>query len=155
FLAELFGIETEVGALQAAQRELAPLFACKRQVVQRKALNRYKADAAASFDAAALRRELEGKLGVELNGIPAELAYARGVGAWRRDDAAHADDIDLALRYAAWAVHTAEGKALHKRGVLFKAPRKLDFLRLIPVEHEQRHGVDMWRLPASHLRRRE
>src|SRR5207249_1126612 len=35
------------------------------------------------------------------------------------------------------------------------AQRELDFLRLIPVEHEQRHGVDMWRMPADHLRRRE
>src|SRR6266481_9566068 len=46
FLARLFGIEAEVAALQTAQHELAPLFACKRQVVQRKALNRYKNDAA-------------------------------------------------------------------------------------------------------------
>ena len=155
FLAELFAIEPEVATLQAAQRELAPLFACKRQVVQRKALNRYKADVAGGFDGAALRDELEHKLGVALQGIPGELAYARQVGEWGRDEAAHADDIDLALRYAAWAVQTPEGKSLHKTGVLFKAPRKLDFLRLIPVEHEQRHGVDMWRMPADHLRRRE
>ncbi|TMH58817.1 MAG: pyridine nucleotide-disulfide oxidoreductase, partial [Betaproteobacteria bacterium] len=49
FLAQLFGVESEVTALQAAQHELAPLFACKRQVVQRKALNKYKPEDAAGF----------------------------------------------------------------------------------------------------------
>src|SRR5207245_747882 len=43
----------------------------------------------------------------------------------------------------------------HRRGVLFKAPRKLDYMRLVPVERETRHGVDMWRLDEQHLRRRE
>src|SRR5438552_11151647 len=155
FLAQLFGVESEVTALQAAQHELAPLFACKRQVVQRKALNKYKPEDAAGFDSDALRAELEARFGEPLLGQRGELAFASHVGAWGRDEAAHAADIDLALRYAAWAVHTPAGKARHKSGVLFKAPRKLDYLRLIPVEHETRAGVDMWRLPNDHLRRRD
>jgi len=155
FLAQLFGVESEVTALQAAQHELAPLFACKRQVVQRKALNKYKPEDAAGFDSDALRAELEARFGEPLLGQRGELAFASHVGAWGRDEAAHAADIDLALRYAAWAVHTPAGKARHKSGVLFKAPRKLDYLRLIPVEHETRAGVDMWRLPDDHLRRRD
>src|ERR1700687_2144278 len=142
WLARLFGIEREVAVLQAAQHELAPLFACKRQVVQRKAMNRYKAEQAATFDGAALRQQLEGKIGVALSGLHGELAFARVVGEWGADEAAHEADIDLALRYAAWAVHTPEGKSLHKSGVLFKAPRKLDYLRLIPVERERHGAVD-------------
>ena len=155
FLARLFGIESEVAALQAAQHELAPLFACKRQVVQRKALNRYKADVALGFDGAMLRAQLEAKLGTPLIGLAGELAYARALGAWGLDESAHEADIDLALRYAAWAVQSPEGKALHKTGVLFKAPRKLDFMRLVPVETVVRHEVPMLQLTASHLRRRE
>jgi NADPH-dependent glutamate synthase beta subunit-like oxidoreductase/NAD(P)H-flavin reductase len=155
FLGQLFGIQAELGALQAAQHELAPLFACKRQVVQRKALNRYRAEDAAGFDGPALRRLLEAKFGEPLSGLQGELAFARHVGAWGRDEAVHAADIDLALRYAAWAVHTAQGRASHGSGVLFKVPRKLDYLRLIPVESETRHGVAMWRLPEDHLRRRD
>ncbi len=155
FLAQLFGVESEVTALQAAQHELAPLFACKRQVVQRKALNKYKADDAAGFDGDALRAELEAKLGEPLVGQRGELAFASHVGAWGRDEATHGADIELALRYAAWAVQTPAGKARHKSGVLFKAPRKLDYLQLIPVERETRGGVDMWRLPDDHLRRRD
>src|SRR5258706_5379098 len=155
FLAQLFGVATEVTALQAAQHELAPVFACKRQVVQRKALNKYKLEEAATFDGATLRAELEAKFGEPLVGQRGELAFARQVGAWGQDETAHAADIDLALRYAAWAVQTVEGKDFHKSGVLFKAPRKLDYMRLVPVEHETRHGVEMMRLPDDHLRRRD
>ena len=155
WLARLFGIEPEVTALQAAQHELAPIFACKRQVVQRKAMNKYKAEEAASFDAAGLRTALEARIGTSLSGTSGELAFARKVGEWGLDEAAHAADIDLALRYAAWAAHTPDGRAFHRKGVLFKGPRKLDYLRLVPVEHETRHGVDMWRLGDEHLRRRE
>jgi NADPH-dependent glutamate synthase beta subunit-like oxidoreductase/NAD(P)H-flavin reductase len=159
WLARLFGIEREVAVLQAAQNDLAPLFACKRQVVQRKAMNKYKAEQAATFDGTALRAELERKIGERLTSQRGELAFARRVGEWAgadsSEEAAHADDIDLALRYAAWAAHTLEGKALHKAGVLFKAPRKLDYMRLIPVERETRDGVDRLRLSESHTRRRE
>jgi len=155
WLARLFGIESEVRALQALQNELAPIFACKRQVVQRKAMNKYKVDQAAGFDGTALREALEARIGAPLSGTAGELAFARALGEWGLDEAAHAADIDLALRYAAWAVQTPEGKTFHRQGVLFKAPRKLDYLRLVPVEHETRHGLDMWRLDPSHLRRRD
>src|SRR3954468_20632625 len=50
FIAKLFGIETEVRALSARHNELAPIFSCKRLFVQRKALHKYKADAAIAFD---------------------------------------------------------------------------------------------------------
>ena len=55
FLADLFGIVPAVRALEARHHELAPLFVVKRQFVQRKAMNAYKADVAATFDGAALR----------------------------------------------------------------------------------------------------
>ena len=155
WLARLFGIDAEVAALQTAQHELAPLFACKRQVVQRKAMNKYKAAEAEGFDGAALRAALEARIGTTLFGTAGELAFARNVGQWGLDETAHAADIDLALRYAAWAAHTAEGRAVHRSGVLFKAPRKLDYMKLVPVEREARHGVDMWQLGPEHLRRRE
>ena len=68
FVAQLFDVATEVTALQEAQHELAPVFACKRQVVQRKALNKYKLEDATTFDGAALRGELEAIFGESLAG---------------------------------------------------------------------------------------
>jgi NADPH-dependent glutamate synthase beta subunit-like oxidoreductase/NAD(P)H-flavin reductase len=156
FVAQLFGIEPEVRALEARHHALAPLFAVKRQFVQRKAMNAYKADAAALIDGPALRAELDGMLGAPVGVKAFELAFAEAVTAWQADDAAHAPQLDLATRYASWAAHTVAGKALHKGGTLFRAPRKLDMLKLVPLAQVDVHGVPAWRLPDDHpLRRRE
>ena len=55
FLGALFGIEADVRTLEARHHELAPLYAVKRQFVQRKAMNTHRADAAAAFDGPALQ----------------------------------------------------------------------------------------------------
>jgi NADPH-dependent glutamate synthase beta subunit-like oxidoreductase/NAD(P)H-flavin reductase len=152
FIAALFDIEAEVRALEARHHELAPLFAVKRQFVQRKAMNGYKADVAAGFDGPALRAALEDAMAAPFS----ELAFARSVTAWLEDETAHASTLDTAMRYAAWASHTSAGRAFHRGGVLFRAPRKLDFIRLVPVESEPLHGVAAWKLPAEHpLRQRD
>src|SRR5262249_39740048 len=54
FLAELFGIQSELRALAARHHELAPLHAVKRQFVQRRAANKVKPDEAAKLDGPAL-----------------------------------------------------------------------------------------------------
>jgi hypothetical protein len=129
FLGELFGIADEVGALAAKHHELAPLYAVKRLFVQRKASNKYKADVAATFDGDALRAELAKRM----SGPFSELAFANAVQDWQKDEAANADVLDIALQYAAWAAHTEAGQAAHATGVLFKAPKKLDPARLVPL----------------------
>src|SRR5438067_7091232 len=156
FIAELFGIETQVRALEARHHELAPLFAVKRQFVQRKAMNAYKADVAAIFDGPRLRAELDALIGRADDIQAFELAFARAVVAWQQDEAANASALDVAMRYAAWAAHTHDGKAAHRRGVLFRAPRKLDMLRLVPVESVAVNGIAALQRPiAEGLRRRE
>jgi len=156
FLAELFGIEDAVRALEARHHALAPLFAVKRQFVQRKAMNAYKADVASTFDGASLRAELEALLGPHDDVAAFELAFARAVTAWQQDEAAHAHALDTAHRYAAWAAHTHAGKAAHRGGVLFRAPRKLDMLHLVPVEAVAQDGITALQRPqAEGLRRRD
>ena len=44
---------------------------------------------------------------------------------------------------------------LHKSGVLFKVPHKIDPQHLVPVETEVVDGVTMLRLPRAHRRARE
>ena len=64
--------------------------------------------------------------------------------------------LDVAQRYAAWAAHTREGRAAHRGGVLFRAPRKLDMVHLVPVESVAQHGIDALQRPAAEgLRRRD
>jgi NADPH-dependent glutamate synthase beta subunit-like oxidoreductase/NAD(P)H-flavin reductase len=149
FVAELFGIESEVATLAARHHELAPLHACKRVFVQRKAMNRIKPDQAATIDGSALEAQLAARMG----GVFTELGFAQCVAAWQQDEAAHADDLELALHYAAWAAHTPEGRARHRNGVLFKVPAKLDYQRLVPVIGDDSGGFRSFSL--GHLRRRE
>jgi NADPH-dependent glutamate synthase beta subunit-like oxidoreductase/NAD(P)H-flavin reductase len=151
FVARLFGIEAEVGALAARHHELAPLYGCKRQFVQRKAMHQYKAEEAQTFDGGALERELAARFG----GVFSELEFARHVAAWQQDEAAHAEALDVALRYAAWAAHTPAGRERNRAGVLFKAPAKLDPFHLVPVVEETVDGFGRYTLEATHLRRRE
>jgi len=153
FLAQLFGIEREVRALAARHHELAPLYAMKRQFVQRKAMNTYKADAAATFDGPALRAALEARIGKPIAGQDGELAFANAVIDWAGAETANADAFDLALRYAAWAAHTPQGRAATKGGVLFRAPRKLDFFKLVPVEATVQNGVPAVKLDSHHAQR--
>ena len=148
FTAQLFGIESEVQALAARHHELAPLFSCKRLFVQRKAMNAYKANAAATFDGAAIEAQLAAWFGEPFS----ELAFARHVVLWQGDEAANAAKLDAAMRYAAWAAHTPAGQHQHLAGVLFKAPKKLDFQRLVPLTTNEENGITVHTL--SHVRRR-
>jgi NADPH-dependent glutamate synthase beta subunit-like oxidoreductase/NAD(P)H-flavin reductase len=152
FLAELFGITREVQALQEQPHEFAPIYVVKRQFVQRKAVKTYKAEDAAAFDGAALRQELEAQMGAPLS----QLAFAQAVMRWQSDASANVEALDTAMRYAAWAAHTPEGKALHKSDTLFKVPHKIDFMKLVPTSEHERCGVSMWKLDETHaLRQRQ
>jgi NADPH-dependent glutamate synthase beta subunit-like oxidoreductase/NAD(P)H-flavin reductase len=151
FLARLFGIEGEVHALSAQHNALAPLYSVKRLFVQRRAMHKVKPEALEGFDPVAAERELERRFGEKFG----ELAFATHVTAWLKDEAAHAEALDLAQRYAAWALSTPQGKAKHRSGVLFKTPSKLDMLRLVPVQTRTDEGFDQHALDAHHLRRRE
>jgi len=146
FIAKLFGIEREARALAERHNELAPLYSVKRQFVQRRALHKVKPADVASFDAQATARQLFG-------GDFTELDFARQVTAWLANEAEHARELELAARYASWATTTPAGKAKHAAGVLFKAPQKLDYLRLVPVHTDTSRGFAAHRL--EHLRHRE
>jgi len=133
FLPKLFGIEAEARALAEKHNELAPLYAVKRQFVQRRALHKIKPDEISAFDPQALEDRLFG-------GPFTELQFAKKVSEWLQNEAAHAEPLEAAARYAAWASTTAQGREKHRAGVLFKAPRKLDYMRLVPVYTEAKNG---------------
>ena len=99
----VFGVEPEVRALEEVHHELAPLYAVKRLFVQRKAMNAHKADVAATFDGAALRREIESVLGESFT----ELVFAKAVTRWQQDED---DECDRAGR----------GDALRRVGVAYR-----------------------------------
>ncbi len=152
FLARLFGIETQVQALAARHHELAPLYTCKRMFVQRRAMTKVKPEEAAKIDGPALEAQLTEYIGAPFT----ELSFACEVTRWMMDEPAHADELQLATRYAAWAAHTETGRARHRDGVLFKSPAKLDFEHLVPLATVNLDGISAYGLGDGHsLRRRK
>ncbi len=151
FLARLFGVEAEVQALAVRHHELAPLYSVKRLFVQRRALHKIKPEEAQGLNGAAAEQKLVAWFGEPFS----ELAFARHVTEWQKDEAANAEALELAARYAAWATVTPEGKARHRAGVLFKTPRKLDFMRLVPVRTDAAQGYPRHTLASEHMRRRD
>jgi len=150
FIGELFGIGDAVRALSASHQALAPLYEVKRQFVQRQAATKVKPEALVGFDSLAAEQAL-----VEAFGEPfSELAFARHVLAWQKD-VAQAGRIDLALRYAAWALTTPAGRCRHGSGVLFKSPHKTDPMHLVPVQTDTSRGFNAFTLDAAHQRHRE
>ncbi|HZF20478.1 MAG TPA: FAD-dependent oxidoreductase [Burkholderiales bacterium] len=152
FLAELFGIQAEFRALAARHHELAPLHTIKRQFVQRRAANKVKPDDAAKLDGAALESELKARLG----GTFDELTFAKKVSEWLAHEAAHAAELDAAMKYAAWAVHTEAGRERVAAGVLFKVPAKTDPQNLlVHAQKREYEGIVTYTIKPEHIRRRK
>ncbi|MDA0654277.1 MAG: FAD-dependent oxidoreductase, partial [Proteobacteria bacterium] len=158
FVARLFGIETESAALAESHHRLAPLYACKRLFVQRRAVKTWGAEAE-DVDAPALRATLEAATGAALDTEDGELAFARRVAEWSLEEAAHATELEAAGRYAAWAARTAEGAARHGDGVLFHVPGRIEPEHLLDLDEVAVPGtggvVRSWAQPEAEQRQRE
>ena len=175
FLARLFNIGAAHTTLQAAHHALDPLFRVKWKFVKRQALLGVSADALIGFDAEAARSALQQAirahalsrtvvLSAQSTESPAahqpddafdELAFAQAVLAWQADAATHADTLQQARLYCAWAVTTPQGRARHPESVLFRHPESVDpFDRLDHTQATQRAGVQVLHIRPEALRRR-
>src|SRR5579872_2548197 len=151
FVGMLFGIGREIRALQARHDALAPMHALKRLFVQRRATKGVTPEQAAAIDGPALAADLAKRFGEPLT----ELSFARHVAGWLDDETAHAAEIEVAARYAAWATLSPAGRAAHSAGVLFKQPHKLDMLNLVHVEKHAVAGTTVDRYPQAKWRQRD
>jgi NADPH-dependent glutamate synthase beta subunit-like oxidoreductase/NAD(P)H-flavin reductase len=158
FLGALFGVAAEAAELRGRHSKLAPVFDCKRLFVQRYVTRAIKADAATALDGAKVTAEVALPVRLE-DGLEAwELAFALAVRERAGAEfkiATPTPEIEALTRYAAWALHSPEGKKRHRDGPLFKVPHKLDFEHLVPIETEVVDGVTRMRLPRPMLRHRE
>jgi NADPH-dependent glutamate synthase beta subunit-like oxidoreductase/NAD(P)H-flavin reductase len=151
FVGELFGIQAELQTIAAQTHTLDPLYACKRLFVQRRAVKAVKPEDLGGLDGEALAGTLEQQMAEPLT----ELTFARNVMAWEKTPDQYKEQIDTALRYAAWATLTEAGRAKHGRGILFKVPHKVDPMHLVHADTIEIDGVRMLRLPQEAWRHRE
>ncbi|SDY86382.1 FAD-dependent oxidoreductase [Nitrosomonas sp. Nm58] len=149
FIAQLFGIENQVRALAARHHELAPLYFCKRQFVQRRAKTKVSDEVLQTIDGITLEQKLEAEFGEPFS----ELVFATHVAQWMEDEASNTARLNDALHYAAWALRTTSGQTHTQQGVLFKSPAKLDYFHLLSLSTDDHAGFTVHRL--DHLRHRE
>jgi NADPH-dependent glutamate synthase beta subunit-like oxidoreductase/NAD(P)H-flavin reductase len=152
FIGALFGIGKEIGALAERHHTLAPLYACKRLFVQRRAAKALPMEQVEHMDGNALLGMLPL---VPVEDAYFELVFAKVVMGWLEKEEEHKSLLEIAARYAAWALYSTAGRKQHAQGILFKAPKKLDPFNLIAVDTEERDGVQVMRLPHHHLRARD
>src|SRR5439155_25183770 len=98
-----------------------------------------KADEAEALAGAALEAQVAALLG----GAFDELAFAEAILAWQADERAHAAQLEVAEKFAAWAAHTADGQRRYRHGVLFKPPQRVDPMHLVPVQTETTAGYSV------------
>jgi len=142
FTAHLFGIEKELQQLQASHHALAPLYSCKRLFVQRVVAKSCTAEMVGDI--------AEVIAGLKEQGLNPEdeLAFAIAVQSWQESTT-----LELAKRYAAWALFTAEGIKTHQSGELFKIPKKSDYANLLPQLHSKPECGK--HLPADQVKARD
>ena len=158
FVGELFSICKELEALRQRHRDLIPLFEIKRQFVQRRPVSGVPAAEAAALDGEALTAAIVAVLGMEPQPDVElfEIAFAQAVARWLPIGAEMQANVDLATRYAAWALHSKAGQARHEEGVLFHVPKKTDPLDLL--QHgvrSEKDGVVSFAIDSAHQRYRE
>jgi NADPH-dependent glutamate synthase beta subunit-like oxidoreductase/NAD(P)H-flavin reductase len=116
FLANFFGINKETEQLAKEHQKLNPLYSCKRLFVQRRAAKAHTAEQVTGFTGFTFTDEL---------------SFATQVMHWLDNEVAHKEQLESATKYAAWALHTPEGRAKHGKGVLFQLPHKIDPANLV------------------------
>ncbi len=151
FIASLFKIEADFYKLRAKHQDLANIYSCKRLFIQRQAIKKYKLEEIENFAIDKIKAKLEEYLGGEL----AEKLYSDKVTFWLLEKDKYIDEIEFATQYAAWATLTEAGQIKHKKGVLFKIPKKLDFFNLVELETEIVDGITVKKLAKEHLRYRD
>ncbi|MFW0777968.1 MAG: hypothetical protein ACN2B6_09665 [Rickettsiales bacterium] len=98
---------------------LVPFYVCKWQFIQPRASNALSFEAAARVDGDALLSMLPIP-GDNLEVI--EFSFAKVIAGWLENEAQHKALLEIAARYAAWALYSDKGRKKHADGLLFTSP---------------------------------
>ena len=152
FIGGLFDIRSELGVLAERHQALAPIFTCKRLFVQRRAAKALKPEEAGRVNGAMLLAMLPG---LDAEDPYFELVFSKLVMSWLEKEEDNKSLLEVAARYAAWALYSEDGRHVHGKGILFQLPKKLDPEHLVACDTEERDGVQVLRFPEHHHRVRE
>ncbi len=143
FIVELFGIDNAIKKYMTEHEELDIIYKCNKTLIHKHIMNISR-----SLDESiiTIARTSLMMYGVMLPDNPekvlsSELDMAKTFleiyqNSRSNDDEwakYHREILVHVENYSLWAIRTNEGQMLHKRGALFKVPRKLDYDNLIPT----------------------
>jgi len=154
FLAKLFNIETASEQLSKQHHDLDYLYQCKRLFVQRRAGKAYKKVDVETFDATELTTSMCLALGEEVVQIEQQL-FARMVNAWLSDKDNNVEKLQLAEKYAAWALWSETGQKTHRADILFKQPSKIDLENLVDIRTIEEDDVSKIIAPEDEYLQRD
>lgn len=126
FIGSFFSIEEEIQSLQNQTFHLAPLYRCKRLFVQRQAAKTFSKEEALAFNGSHLQEKITTFLGKPYS----DLAFANFVLKALDDNSTYPEFLNLAVRYAAWALYQ------ERTSLLFRLPKKVNFDVLFPLNRE-------------------
>ncbi|WP_341763641.1 2-polyprenylphenol hydroxylase [Candidatus Tisiphia endosymbiont of Beris chalybata] len=121
FLAQLFGIESEVAKLRFTHKEFDIIYECKRKFVHRTALKKYPYEKLKELNFNKLLSSIEQFLGVGFT----EDKFAQQVLAWQLNEELYSVELNEAAKYAACMVYS------NPNSILFSRPSKIDQNNLI------------------------
>ena len=128
-MGELFRITPELASIAEAPLRSRPVVRGKAPIRLQESRKRHDARESRSARwTRARRRARDIVFGEPLT----ESSYVDHVSRWLDDEKLHAHQLQVAAQYAAWAALTPAGREKHHHDVLFKLPRKLDPVHLIP-----------------------
>ncbi len=155
FLGELFGLKQELAALRAATLSHDPVFAFKKQFVQRRARRRLaKKEEIESF--AELDTWLTRALkSAGLDDPDRELAIARFAATLLADEKTNAEPIEKLTRFCLRALNSPDGQKVVAGWVSFKLPNPRDHANLVPIHFMPHDRAKRFEGPAGHFRRRD
>jgi NADPH-dependent glutamate synthase beta subunit-like oxidoreductase/NAD(P)H-flavin reductase len=142
FLAKLFNVEDELEALKAKDESIKVLIEAKRLFIQRYALKKHTISDVENLDP----RILEAQVAQLLKMAFDETLFAKAaIASLANQDVV---SLDILAQYGAWATLTPEGKRKHQGSVLFSAPQKVDFDRLLSTNlAPMKEGVNVHLTP--------
>ena len=157
WLVDLLAVQADDAALKAHIAAFHPIALVRRQFVQRRAVPRHQANAAA-FDGGELAATLLSRYSCDVSD---DTAFAEKIVAWLAEEAAQGgaqegvtaeavvEGLALAERYAAWAAITPQGRHHHQASMVFAVPQPLDPAKLVHMHSEQVDGVTYLSAPAG------
>ena len=151
FLINLFSVEKEFEALFEKHKSFEILYNIKREFVQRVVAKKYSS-LPAQINIEYLLKNIFSKTFNEVASfrdedlINFELNIAKRINILINQLPLNDNELELLTLYCVWALYSCDGKKIHRNGILFNLPKKIDYNNLCSEFEEKINNRDGFNL---------